>query len=88
MLLDRLSIGRGRRSVITRRTIHVFDGMLQFRFHTIFDGAQRRLAIVWTVASATAAAAAPSAPHAVAFAFAGLAAFRTGLRWAEAFFFG
>lgn len=88
MLLDRLSIGRGRRRGITRRTIHVFDGMLQFRFRTIFGGADRRLAIVWTVASAAAAAAPPPAPHAVAFAFAGLAAFRTGLRWAEAFFFG
>src|SRR4029077_254624 len=82
------SVGCGRGRVVTRRTIQVLDGMLQFRFHTIFGGPERRFAIVWTVASAAAAAAATPTAHAIAIAFAGLAAFRTGLWRAEAFFFG
>jgi len=61
--------------------------MLQVRLRPVFVRPERGLAIVLPVAAAAAAATAAPAAPAIAFAFAGLAAFLTRLRRAEAFFF-
>ena len=76
------------RVFVTRRTVHIFDRVLQFRLQAAIATRERQLSVALPVA-ATAATAAPAATSPFAgLSFAERTAFLARLRLTESLFFG
>ena len=73
---------------MTRRAVHIFDRVLQFRFLTAIAARERRLSVALPVAATAAAAAPPATPPFAGLSFAERTGFLARLWLTESFFFG
>lgn len=73
---------------MTRRAVHIFDRVLQFRFRAAIAARERRLSVALPVAATAAAAAPPATPPFAGLSFAERTAFLARLRLTESLFFG